>query len=546
VMANDPAYQNYYSITNKSADPFRKGHTTLVFDRTNWRLTQFNYNAATTSFERSVARNIANINLMTAEQVSANVNMRAVDRIFKFDPQVNSLFVAEVNNYFGNNAGTNVAMITNTEVMYDVISNGGLALTQELIKEKVGGGWRGDTVDANVFTRFVEGLDSTTDYLTNFGWDTDPWDTVSFDRTVEVVNYEGIFNELLQGPITLRRNNETYEGFDGVTFKRVLYGEERPEELALLDPLESLIIDVYTSPYPLGNTSATPVSPDAVAVRYQMHQNLFGETEYLRILDNRKTTLAANVYTYSTEITVADVTVLQTPRPGDPGIIWIGTERVQYERVVGNVLSLLTRGAAGTTVQDHLITDAQGSPVTVEVWEGSEEETFNRLDAEQANWLEIGSTFFTFDDYNVSSIAYSDANVVPNQLILTTTVEAAAATFPGDTIGISANSNVLVAEGTSFSTSYTSNVTFFYVTDVDYANAVVTVEDDLFLQFGLWDYGAYDASPFDAEYPQVAYSNVLLQIPTLNIGSNTALSLSDVANADYADPNSLMKFIHNV
>ena len=32
------------------------------------------------------------------------------------------------------------------------------------------------------------------------------------------------------------RDGTLYEGFDGVTFKRVLYGEERPQELALVEP----------------------------------------------------------------------------------------------------------------------------------------------------------------------------------------------------------------------------------------------------------------------------------------------------------------------
>ena len=381
IMANDPAYQNYYSITNKSTDPFRKGHIKMTFDRTNWKLTQFGDDSSTVSFDLSVARNMANVNAMTASEVSANINMRAIDRIFKFDPAVRLSFAAEVSAHFNDiSTGSNTSIITNAAILYDIVSSGNLSLTQELLKQKVGGGWRGETVDANVFARFVEGLDSTDDYLTHFGWDTDPWDTVAFDRTVEVVNYEGIFNDLTQGPITLRRNEETYEGFDGVTFKRMLYGEQRPEELVMLSPLESLIIDVYTSPHAGGDANTAPVAADAVAVKYRMHQNLFGETQFYRILNSRETALAADVYAYSTEITVADATMLPTPTVGSPGVIWVGSERVLYARVNGNVLSELTRATAGTTVQDH-------SMGTV-VFDGSQSQTMQDLNVNRAVWLD--------------------------------------------------------------------------------------------------------------------------------------------------------------
>lgn len=558
IMFFDNAYSNYFSITNKGNSVFRHNNTTLVFDRTNYQLTQFGHNASTTPINLSIARNIANLNQMTEAQITANVQMRAIDRIFKFDSEVRFAFAAEVSSHYNDiTAGSNTSILSNANMMYDVISSGNLAVTLNLVKEKVGGGWRGETIDANVFSKVVAGLDPTDTFLTNFGWDTDPWDAHAFDRSVEVTNYEGIFSELVQGNITLRRNNETYEGFDGATFKKILYGEERPEEMALLDPLESLIIDVYTSPYAGGNTSTTPVAPDAVAVKYRMHQNLFGDTEFIRISSNKTATVLSNVYTYSTEITVDDASVFQTPRPGDPGIIWVGTERVLYERKDGNTFSQLTRGSAGTSVQDHLIKDIYNNDVVITVVEGSEEETFNRLDTNRAVWLEIGSEFYTFDAYNVSSVAYANvayadtaniATVGVNQLTLTTTANAIALLNQGGVVAIAANGNLLTAEGTSYTVSYSSNVTFFYIKDIDSGNSTITVEDDLFMQDGMWDYYAFDNGSFDEDITEILSGNVTvtLKIPTLNIGSNTALSLADLANADYANTESLMKFIHGL
>lgn len=572
IMFLNNAYSNYFSISNKGNDVFRHNNTTLVFDRTNYQLTQFGHNASTTPINLSIARNIANLNVMTEAQITANVQMRAIDRIFKFDPEVRLAFAAEVSSHYNNiTAGSNTSITTNAAVLYDIINEGNLAITLNLVKEKVGGGWRGETIDANLFSKVVYGLDPTDNFLSNFGWDTDPWDAYAFDRTVEVFNYEGIFSELTQGNITLRRNNDTYEGFDGATFKKVLYGEERPEEMALLDPLETLIIDVFTSPYASGNTSTTPVAPDAVAVKYRMHQNLFGDTEFIRITDNRSSQLTASVYSYSTEITVADGSVFQTPRPGDPGIIWVGTERILYERKDGNVISQLTRGSAGTTIQDHLIEDIYGNAVSIIVVEGSEEETFNRLDTNRAVWLEVGSEFFTFETYNVSSAVYANveyaetgnansfaranmsvssanATVGANQLTITTTANAVSLLNVGGVVAIAADGNLLTAEGTSYTTSYSSNVTFFFIKSIDSANSTITVEDDLFLQDGMWDYYAFDSYPFDEDITEIIDGNVTvtLEIPTLNAGANTALSLSDVANADYANTESLMTFIHGI
>ena len=70
---------------------------------------------------------------------------------------------------------------------------------------------------------------------TGFGFDTDPFDTVGFDSKIEVQNFEGLLN----GNTTFRRDGITYEGFDSVTFQKILYGEERPEEMAMFSPLEN-------------------------------------------------------------------------------------------------------------------------------------------------------------------------------------------------------------------------------------------------------------------------------------------------------------------
>jgi hypothetical protein len=157
----------------------------------------------------------------------------------------------------------------------------------------------------------------------------------------------------------------------------------------------------------------------------------------------------------------------------------------------------------------------------------------------------------------VSSVAYANveyadtaniATVGTNLLTLTTTANAIALLNQGGVVAIAANGNLLTAEGTSRTISYASNVTFFYIKDIDGANSTITVEDDLFMQDGMWDYTQFDNDLFDEDIMPVLNGNVTvtLEIPTLNAGANTALSLADVANADYANTESLMKFIHGI
>ena len=171
-------------------------------------------------------------------------------RIFKYDQEVRTQFVKDIDTYYGAGASSNVSYTQDATNMFAAVNSGALVKTLGLVKTKVGGGFRGEEIDANVFTKNSGSSFGKDMYEQAFGWDSAGWDDVnnvggSFDSSIEVNNYIGTFT----GNVTYRKNNETVEGFDGVTFQRVLYGEERPEELALLSPLENLVFDITTSPY---------------------------------------------------------------------------------------------------------------------------------------------------------------------------------------------------------------------------------------------------------------------------------------------------------
>ena len=81
--------------------------------------------------------------------------------------------------------------------------------------------------------------------------------------------------QAVQGNVTLVKNDETYEGFDGVTFQRVLYGEERPEELAVIDPKETLIMTVTTVLNPRGEAGNVSIyDGDDLANATLFHQTM--------------------------------------------------------------------------------------------------------------------------------------------------------------------------------------------------------------------------------------------------------------------------------
>ena len=248
ILATNPEYQKWYSWLTDSSAPVRRTNVKMIFDRIDWRLLENDFDAANTSYTLSISRNISNINSANNKQVSNFDSYNMSARIFKFDPDVRAQFESDVDAYFGAGASSNTSITHNANVLQDAVIDGALNATLALVKQKVGGGWRGETLDANVFTKVISGTDSLT-LQSVFGYDTTPWDVdtgfgEAWDSYTEVENYEGIFS----GNVTFRREGVTYEGFDAVTFKRMLYGEERPEELVYLSPLENLVIDVKTYP----------------------------------------------------------------------------------------------------------------------------------------------------------------------------------------------------------------------------------------------------------------------------------------------------------
>ena len=411
IIQTNNNYVKYFGFSgNANADtPIRKIKSTIKFDRTNTILTDFeplenanlDYTKADTN--TSIATNI--VTLMdfgnthnSNTTIASNVYYRYADRVFKYDPEVQAQFKVELDSYFNvTDSVSNANIIGSSANILAAINAGNLNSTLDLVSTKVGGKFRGTTLDANLFTKVVAGA-STQQYQTQFGFGSEPFERASYDNPIEVENYVGSFTE----SSTLTEDNVAYEGFDGVTFQRVGYGERVPEEMALFDPYETLIVNVLTSNKLSGNSSLASASANASTVEFQITMDLFGKTEYMRKLQDGtgNTLLTANLLIVDNEISVANANIVSEPTATVNGVVWVESERIEYTRVdlANNKLSGLIRGTKGTTIQDWY------SNNTVIVWDGSEAQIFKNFVANSVDsnvWLDSGATSLT-DKGNVS------------------------------------------------------------------------------------------------------------------------------------------------
>ena len=166
-----------------------------------------------------IANAIVTLNTTSNANVQANANFTASARIFKYDQEVRTQFVEDIDTYFGAGANANISYTQNTSQMYNAVNSGALVKTLSLVKDKVGGGFRGEELDANVFSKNSGGSFGKDMYISHLDMIQQdlmtPFLGGEFDSSIEVNNYIGTFT----GNVTFRKNNETVEGFDGVTFQ---------------------------------------------------------------------------------------------------------------------------------------------------------------------------------------------------------------------------------------------------------------------------------------------------------------------------------------
>ena len=154
--------------------------------------------------------------------------------------------------------------------------------------------------------------------------------------------------------------------------------DPNPEELLPIKPKESLFITVKTWEAVTGSgTNADPYVGNGDLSQYMIHYKPYGTVKYLRqkfvdsTLGNTAgnksttdhTTLTSVVTPYSNKISVANASLLPQPKDvgvttagtysGQPGVIYVGNERIEYHRIQGNDLLDIVRGTHGTTILTH-------------------------------------------------------------------------------------------------------------------------------------------------------------------------------------------------
>ena len=342
------------------------------------------FNPAKETLKESIAKNIISIEGTTeAAMGNTSVNWRASDREFKFNTHIRTAFVHAMDSAHGTGAGANTTITTNKAIMTNMVNDGNLNYTLSLVKTAVGGDFNGEILDANVFMDIVPGTHPTTFYTNTRGFDFFAWDEEVWDKDVTVNNFHGVFDTDSQGAVNYRVNNETVYGFDAVTFTKSGYGPDRPEELIVIQPFETLVMNVYTSNVSHGNIAIGTAS--SKPVRHTVFMDLFGRTDFYRSSTSGLTTVTAIVNEWDTTITVADADVLPNASASNKGVIWINSERIEYTGIdsISNKLLGIIRGTRGTTANPIIA-------VSSKVYNGEETQNIKLAgyrDPQDLNWL---------------------------------------------------------------------------------------------------------------------------------------------------------------
>ena len=338
----------------------------------------------------SIAKNLVNVEANSIANIS-NVEQvwTAPERVYKFNPEIRQEVTKAYDTEYGSGSALDANIIQNVSIVTSMIDSGKLDTVLSMVRNAVGGSLNAELVDGETFLDIVPGQHPSYVYNDALGFDVYGWDADVWDKDVEVDNFVGIFNEETQGNVNYRIDNETVYGFDGTTFLKHRSGPDRPEELIVVEPLETLVMDVKT----LGNSDISQTSSD---VRFLIVMDLFGRTDYYRRTMNPLTTVAQQVNNWEDKIFLDSTTGLPFASETQPASVWVAGELISYQTVnaIDNSISGITRGVRGTTI--NLVIQA-GS----ELYNGEETENITLRngkgevlrDPEDFNWLKPVEVF---------------------------------------------------------------------------------------------------------------------------------------------------------
>ena len=122
---------------------------------------------------------------------------------------------------------------------------------------------------------------------------------------------------------------------------------------------------------------------------FRIFYDMNGNTEYLRLSKDSTTTVAQDVFPTDTKIYVDDVTKLpfMTPTAENPGVVFIGGERITYYEVSleDNYITKLRRATGGTAMIQRI------TPGFLVV-DGGKDQTLPSSNTHTNTWYNTGSS----------------------------------------------------------------------------------------------------------------------------------------------------------
>ena len=136
--------------------------------------------------------------------------------------------------------------------------------------------------------------------------------------------------------------------YDGNVFGQAVL-EGWGKELYPMDCLENIRIRVQTNP-------SGSVVDNTDTRTFQM--NIFEQydiEESIAVVAASSGTTSTTTLVNANKIEMVDASMMTVPNYGIPGVAWIGTERITYGAIEGNILLYVTRGTYATPEQEHAI-----------------------------------------------------------------------------------------------------------------------------------------------------------------------------------------------
>jgi len=217
---------------------------------------------------------------------------------------------------------------------------------QMTMRTEVFSGSTGSLID--VITDFGQVQGATTasdiDYGDLTAANTDPEDFGSILQSTQIIDIQEKVYELASTPLN---TDYLFVGKNkGYLTANVDY---RLEGKKLFLPRNALdISDTISVTYITGPQRKEPMG-------YRVFKDILNRTHYRRLSKAASTRLVLDLGVSDATMTVTDGTALPEPDTENnaPGVVFIGTERINYFEKDGNVISRLVRGTLGTGVKHH-------------------------------------------------------------------------------------------------------------------------------------------------------------------------------------------------